>query len=107
MHSKTVLASDGYLLPPKEIVDIIDAKPEPTLAMSPDSKWVIFLDRDAMPEIEDLARRAIPLAGMRIDPATSSSFQRVSIVGFRFDLLTGPAILLFAFPWPLQSKSPV
>ncbi|MFN7290728.1 MAG: hypothetical protein ACK5T6_09100, partial [Pirellula sp.] len=71
MDPKTVLDNDGYLLPPKEIVDIIDAKPEPTLAMSPDSKWVIFLDRDAMPEIEDLARRVVPLAGMRIDPTNS------------------------------------
>ena len=91
LDSKTVLANDGYLLPPKEIVDIIDAKPEPTLAMSPDSKWVIFLDRDAMPEIEDLARRVVPLAGMRIDPTNSSSFQTSFYRGLSLRSLDRPS----------------
>ncbi|XZE20487.1 alpha/beta hydrolase family protein [Pirellulaceae bacterium SH449] len=90
MNLSPTFANDGYLLPPKEIVDIIDAKPEPTLSLSPDSRWLVFLERDAMPEIEDLARRAVPLAGMRIDPANNSSFQTSFYRGLSIRLLEKP-----------------
>ncbi len=68
-------AQTGYKLPPKEVVDIIDAKPEPSVSWSPDGRWMLFLQNDAMPGIEDLGRRMLRLAGLRIDPAADSSFQ--------------------------------
>ncbi len=71
----TSMAQSGYSIPPQEIVDIIDAKPDPALFWSPDTKWVVFADRDAMPDISDLARRMLPLAGLRIDPVSRGRFQ--------------------------------
>lgn len=65
----------GYLLPPQEVVDIIDAAPEPSVSISPDSKWMVLLDRDAMPDIADISRRMLQLGGLRIDPAANSTFQ--------------------------------
>ena len=63
-----------YLTPPKEIVDIIDITPEPSVSTSPDSNWMLYLDRDSMPDVADLARRRLALAGMRIDPVTNGPF---------------------------------
>lgn len=68
-------AQTGYRLPPKEVVDIIDAKPEPSVSFSPDGKWMLFLQNDAMPSIEDLGRKMHRLAGMRIDPQADGPFQ--------------------------------
>ena len=68
-------ADETWQLPPKEVVEIIDAKPEPSVSFSPDSKWMLFLDLDAMPDISDIARRRLRLAGTRIDPKTNGRFQ--------------------------------
>jgi dipeptidyl aminopeptidase/acylaminoacyl peptidase len=64
-----------YRVPPKEILDIIDVKPDPSISWSPDAKWMLLADRDSMPDIADLARRMLPLAGSRIDPQSNSGFQ--------------------------------
>ncbi len=68
-------AQSIYQMPPKEVVDIVDAKPEPSVSLSPDTKWMLYVDRNAMPDIADLARRMIGMAGMRIDPVANGSFQ--------------------------------
>ncbi len=73
--TQTALSDETWQLPPQEVVDIIDAKPEPVVSLSPDSKWMLFLDLDAMPDISDIARRRLRLAGLRIDPQANARFQ--------------------------------
>ena len=68
-------AQEQYRLPPQEVTDIIDAKPEPTVSVSPDRQWMLLIERDSMPSIADVSRRMLKLAGMRIDPAANSRFQ--------------------------------
>lgn len=65
----------GYRLPPQEVVDIIDAPPEPAVSISPDGQWLLLVERDAMPGIEDLARRKLQIGGIRIDPAANGQFR--------------------------------
>lgn len=64
-----------YALPPKDIVDIIDVKPDPALFWSSDTQWAVLADRDSMPDVADLARRMLSLAGLRIDPVANGRFQ--------------------------------
>ena len=64
-------ATSGYLLPPREIVDILDAAPPPTVEVSPARDVVVLLDRASMPTIADLAQPMHPLAGLRINPRTN------------------------------------
>lgn len=76
MTTTLCLADDsGYRLPPQEVIDIIAAPPEPGVSFSPDAKWLLLIGRDAMPGIEDLARRKLQLAGIRIDPAANGPFR--------------------------------
>ena len=70
-----VAQQSGYQLPPKAIVDIVDAKPTPFVSLSPDAEWMLMVDRDAMPDIADVSRRMLQLAGIRIDPASNGRFQ--------------------------------
>ena len=65
----------GYQLPPPEVIDIIDAAPEPGVSFSPDRHWMLLIERPTMPSIEDVSRRMLRLAGMRIDPAANRRFQ--------------------------------
>ena len=70
----TVLAQEGYRLPPQAVVDIVDAEPAPRVSLSPDGEWMFLVESDAMPSIADVSRRMLRLAGMRIDPAANARF---------------------------------
>ena len=65
-------AASGYLLPPKAIVDILDAPPPPTADLSPARDVVALLERTSMPTIAELAQPMLRLAGLRINPKTNA-----------------------------------
>jgi dipeptidyl aminopeptidase/acylaminoacyl peptidase len=75
LNSNLLGQNAGYQLPPQQVVNIIDAPPEPAVSFSPDTQWLLIIDRDAMPGIEDVSRRMLQLAGLRIDPAANGQFQ--------------------------------
>ena len=77
MEGNAVGQDVQYHLPPKEVVDVIDASPAPGVSISPDRKWIAFTHRDAMPSIADVSRRMLKLAGIRIDPAANAPFQTI------------------------------
>ena len=69
-------STSGYQLPPKAIVDILDAAPTPTVIVSPNRQTVALLERKSMPGIADLAEPIHRLAGARINPVTNGRQQR-------------------------------
>ncbi len=89
---------NGYQLPPQEVVDIIDAKPEPIVSFSPDANWMVLIDFDAMPDIADISRRMLELAGLRVDPVANSGFS----TSFYHGITLRPADVLGA---PKRRKS--
>ena len=74
----------GYQLPPKAIVDILDAPPPPTAVISPAQNVMALLDRASMPKIADLAEPMLRLAGSRINPKTNGPHSPASILGITF-----------------------
>ncbi|HKQ06507.1 MAG TPA: prolyl oligopeptidase family serine peptidase [Blastocatellia bacterium] len=66
----------GYLMPPKVIVDILDAPPTPGFVIAPDRRTVALLYRRSMPTIAELAQPIHRIAGMRINPKTNGRQQR-------------------------------
>jgi dipeptidyl aminopeptidase/acylaminoacyl peptidase len=64
-------ASSGYLLPPKVIVDILDAPPPPTVELSPTRDVVALIERASMPTIAELSQPVLRIAGRRINPRTN------------------------------------
>lgn len=64
-----------YQLPPKAIVELIDTPPDPVVIWSPDARFAVLASRLAMPDLSALARRFLPLAGLRIDPQANCLFQ--------------------------------
>ncbi|MGQ0733132.1 MAG: prolyl oligopeptidase family serine peptidase [Acidobacteriota bacterium] len=61
-------AATGYQLPPKVIVDILDAAPPPTAELSPSRDVVALLQRASMPTIAEVSQPMLRLAGRRINP---------------------------------------
>ena len=69
-----VLAQTGpstYLIPPKAIVDILDAPPPPAVVVSPTREVMALLPRRSMPSIAELAQPMLGLAGTRVNPVTN------------------------------------
>src|SRR5438128_447554 len=68
--------ASGYLMPPKVIVDILDAPPTPGVVVAPDRRTVALLSRRSLPTIAELAEPIHRIAGARINPKTNGRQQR-------------------------------
>ena len=64
-------AVSGYQLPPKAIVDILDAAPPPITELSPARDVIALLERASMPSITELAQPVLRIGGRRINPRTN------------------------------------
>ncbi len=64
-----------YKLPPKEVIDILDAPPFPRAFLSPRGDLMLLADYQAMPGIADLAQPLLRIAGLRITPRTNGHQQ--------------------------------
>jgi len=62
---------EPYRLPPKSVVDLIDAPVPPLVRVSPDAGWMLRVERDPLPTIADVSRRFLRLAGVRVDPVSN------------------------------------
>ena len=69
--AQTQPAASGYLVPPKAIVDILDAPPPPTVEVSPARDVIALVERTSMPTIAELSQPMYRLAGVRINPRTN------------------------------------
>ena len=72
-RSAAASASSGYLVPPQEILAVVDAPPQPSLSFSPDRALMLELHRPPpLPPVAELARDELKLAGVRIDAGITS-----------------------------------
>ena len=77
-----------YKLPPKEVIDILDAPPFPRAVLSPRGDLMLLAEFQAMPRISDLAQPILRIAGLRITPRINGRQQlmfhtALSIVSLR------------------------
>lgn len=64
-------APEVYRLPPRSLIDIVDAPRTPRVNLSPGREWMLILESPGLPTIDDLSRPELRLAGVRIDPRTN------------------------------------
>jgi len=91
-------AQEPYRLPPKVVVDILDAPPPPATFVSPDRSWLLLADRAAMPSIADLSQPMLRLAGSRINPATSAPFRAMTFTGLTLERIADGGARPIALP---------
>jgi dipeptidyl aminopeptidase/acylaminoacyl peptidase len=81
-----------YMLPPDEIVKIVDAPLTPSVSVSPDRKSIILIERSAIITMEELSAEELKLAGLRINPAISGPSRVTYNKGFRLMNIDGTNI---------------
>jgi dipeptidyl aminopeptidase/acylaminoacyl peptidase len=83
--------SSGYLTPPKEIVDILDAEPIPTVTVSPNRDTLVLVSRRGMPSIEEVSQPMLRLAGLRINPRNNGPHRMPAGTGITLRTIAGGA----------------
>src|SRR5579872_3743213 len=58
----------GYMLPPKDIADLLLAKPTPSISIDRKGLWMLFSQRNSYPSVEELAQPELRIAGLRFNP---------------------------------------
>ena len=91
-----------YQAPPKDILDLVMAKPTPGVSIDDKATWMLLLERSDYPTIGELSQPELRIAGLRINPnnfgpsrAPSSENIRIRNIksGETFDLQGLPAEL--------------
>jgi dipeptidyl aminopeptidase/acylaminoacyl peptidase len=69
-----VVAQDAvnYQLPPKDIMDLALAKPTPTVSVDSKGQWMLLIERNTYPLVDELGQPEVRVAGLRINPANFS-----------------------------------
>ena len=60
--------SAGYKLPPKDIAELLLAKPAPNVSVDDKGQWILLTQSNSYPSVEELAQPELRIAGLRIDP---------------------------------------
>src|SRR3954464_10759041 len=93
------VGAQSYQLPPKVVVDILDAAPTPVVLLSPDRATIALLERRSMPTIAEISEPIHRLAGARINPRTNGRQQRIGAgVGISLKPIAGGADRMVTLP---------
>lgn len=108
MLSSAAGAQDGtsYQTPPKDIADLLLAKPTPSVSIDGKGQWMLLSERASYPDVEELGQPELRLAGLRINPANFSPSRQNFINNFRIkNIRTGKEVAVSGLPANLQATS--
>jgi dipeptidyl aminopeptidase/acylaminoacyl peptidase len=60
--------SYSYQTPPKDVADLLLAKPTPAVSIDEKAEWMLFSERNSYPSVEELGQPELKLAGLRLNP---------------------------------------
>ncbi len=103
-----VLAQDdqGYKTPPKDILDLVMAKPTPGVSIDEKGEWLLMLERSSFPTVEELAQPELRIAGLRINPNNFGPSRSTYTSGFNLkNIRTGQVHEVKGLPKDLQAGS--
>jgi dipeptidyl aminopeptidase/acylaminoacyl peptidase len=72
----------GYQVPPKEIADLLLAKPTPAVNIDDKGEWILLMERNSYPTVEELGQPELRIAGMRLNPNNFSPSRQSYINNF-------------------------
>jgi dipeptidyl aminopeptidase/acylaminoacyl peptidase len=93
---------DGYKTPPKEIADLLLAKPTPAVSIDSKAEWMLLMERNTYPSVEELAQPELRIAGLRINPNNYGPSRQSYINNFILkNIKTGKEYKIAGLPTPL------
>ena len=95
-----------YQVPPKEIYDLIMAKPVPSASVDDAGKWMLLMERNTFPSVAELAEPELRIAGLRINPNNFSQSRMITLSGMSLkDLNTLQEYAIKGMPSNLRATS--
>lgn len=107
LFTKTNAQDDGaYKMPPKDIADMLLAKPAPNVSVDDKGEWMLLWDVSLYPSVEELAKPELRIAGQRINPANFSP-SRVNFATniWLKNIATGKEYKITGLPSPLSGAN--
>jgi dipeptidyl aminopeptidase/acylaminoacyl peptidase len=96
----------GYKLPPKDIADMLLAKPTPGVSVDDKGEWMLFTETSLYPSVEELARPELKIAGLRINPANYAPSRQNFINNLSLrNISSGKDFKISGLPSPLYAGS--
>lgn len=93
-----------YQIPPKEMAELLLAKPTPSVSVDNKGEWMLLSGRNSYPSVEELAMPEYRIAGLRINPNNYSPSRQTYINSFSLkDIKTGASFTIVGLPTPLYA----
>lgn len=93
-----------YQTPPKEIADLLLAKPTPAVSIDGKAEWILFSERNSYPSVEELAMPEYRIAGLRLNPNNYSPSRQNYINNFSLkNIKTNQTFQVTGLPSPLYA----
>lgn len=108
LFSGITLAQDAvtYQTPPKAIADLVLAKPTPTISVDNQGEWMLLMQRNSYPSVEELGQPEIRVAGMRMNPNNFSASRQTFINTLSLkDIKTGKTFSISGLPENLMASA--
>ncbi len=106
--SLNLFAQDAvnYQLPPKDIMDLALAKPTPTVSVDSKGQWMLLIERNMYPLVDELGQPEVRVAGLRINPANFSQSRQNYINNFTLkNIASGKEYKIAGLPANLLGNS--
>ncbi|MDP4262637.1 MAG: prolyl oligopeptidase family serine peptidase [Bacteroidota bacterium] len=94
---------DGaYKAPPKDIADMLLAKPTPNVSIDDKGEWMLFSEISLYPSVEELARPELKIAGLRINPSNFAPSRQNFVNNLYLkNIISGKEYKIAGLPSPL------
>lgn len=95
-----------YQTPPKPLAEIVDAPTTPAIMIDPRREWLLLMDPQDLPGIDELAQPELRLAGLRINPRTNAPSRLRFFKGLHLkNIRTGERFDLTGLPNPVRLRN--
>lgn len=75
--------ASSYQLPPKDVADLLLAKPTPAVRIDSKGEWMLLSERNSYPTVEELGQPESRIAGLRLNPNNFSPSRQFFVNNFR------------------------
>ena len=89
----------NYQMPPKDIVDLLLAKPTPSVNIDSKAQWMLLSERNSYPSVEELGQPEVRIAGLRLNTNNFSPTRQTYINNFTLkNIITNKEYKLVGLP---------
>jgi dipeptidyl aminopeptidase/acylaminoacyl peptidase len=97
----------GYQVPPKVIADLLLAAPTPSVSVNSSAKYMLVMERNSYPTVEELGQPELKIAGLRINPLNASLTRQTYISHLTVkDIASNKVLTIKGLPTSLSALSP-